>query len=73
METTFASMRPELYGRYQKLRERFIEEEIGIYDDSSDMYPAIGFSDAYYGDWSSLVWLYRETGKPVMIQDVNVQ
>ncbi len=73
METTFASMRPELYGRYQRLRDRFIDEEIGIYDDSSDMYPAIGFSDAYYGDWSSLVWLYRETGKPVMIQDVNVE
>ena len=73
MESTFSSMRPVLRERYVRLKERFIREKIGIYDDTPDMYPAIGLSDAYYGDWSSLVRLYRETGKPVMIQDVNVQ
>lgn len=73
MESTLLSMRPELYTRYMELKERFLEESIGIYDDTSDMYPAIGLSDAYYGDMSSLVWLYRETGKPVMVQDVEVR
>ncbi len=66
MESTLLSMRLEL-------KEWFLKEDIGIYDDTADMYPAIGLSDAYYGDWSSLVWLYRETGKPVMIQDVEVR
>lgn len=73
MESTLLSMRTELYTQYMDLKKWFQEEAIGIYDDTADMYPAIGISDAYYGDWSSLVWLYRETGKPVMIQDVEVR
>lgn len=72
MESAFSSVRPRLGERYQQLKAWFLEEEIGIYDDTPDMYPAIALSDAYYGDWSSLVRLYRETGKPVMIQDVRV-
>ena len=73
MESTLLSMRPELYMQYMDLKERFQREEIGIYDDTPDMYTAIGLSDGYYGDWSSLVWLYRATGKPVMIQEVSVK
>lgn len=73
MESTLLSMRPELYTEYMELKDWFLKENIGIYDDTTDMYPAIGLSDAYYGDMSSLVWLYRETGKPVMIQDVEVR
>ncbi len=73
MESTLLSMRPKLYAEYMRLKEWFQAQEIGIYDDTTDMYPAIGLSDAYYGDWSSLVWLYRETGKPVMVQDVEVR
>ncbi len=72
MESTLLSMRPGRYDAYLELKERFLTEEIGIYDDTPDMYTAIGLSDAYYGDMSSLVWLYRETGKPVMIQNVEV-
>ena len=45
--------------------------EWGIYDDSVNMERAIAISDAYYGDWSSLVCLYRETGKPIMIQNIE--
>ena len=73
MESTLLSMRPDQYDEYIRLKELFREEEIGIYDDTPDMYTAIGLSDAYYGDPSSLVWLYRETGKPVMIQDVTIR
>jgi hypothetical protein len=43
-----------------------------IYDDSSDLHRAIAWSDAYYGDGSSVVALYEITGKPIMIQNVNV-
>ena len=73
MESTLLSMRPELYVQYMDLKERFQKEEIGIYDDTPDMYTAIGLSDGYYGDWSSVVWLYRATGKPVMIQEVEIK
>ena len=73
MESTFSSMRPELYEKFIKLKTQFIQEKYGIYDDTPDMYAAIEFSDAYYGDSSSLVKLYQETGKPVMIQDVGAE
>ena len=33
---------------------------------------AIAFSDAYYGDQSSVVELYKKTGKPIMIQNVDI-
>ncbi|WP_207652709.1 hypothetical protein [Desulfosporosinus sp. FKA] len=42
-----------------------------IYDDSSDLHRAIALSDAYYGDWSSVVELYTATGKPIMWQNVD--
>lgn len=42
-----------------------------IYDGSADLYRAIAWSDAYYGDWSSLVKLYQATGKPIMIQNIE--
>lgn len=73
MESTFSSMRPELYEKFIKLKTQFIQEKYGIYDDTPDMHAAIGLSDAYYGDLSSLVKLYQETGKPVMIQDVKAE
>jgi hypothetical protein len=43
----------------------------GIFDDSPDLHRAIVWSDAYYGDGSSVVQLYEKTGKPVMIQNLS--
>ena len=65
------SLRPELLAEYERLVERYRKEGYGIYDDSADVDRAIVLSDAYYGDYSSLVQLYQETGKPVMIEDVE--
>ena len=69
MENTLLSMRPELYERYEKLKNDYINGAWGIYDDSPDMDRALVLSDAYFGDHSSLVSLYKETGKPIMIQN----
>lgn len=71
MEATISSMFPELKERYQNLREWFVKEQIGILDETPDMYGAIAVSSAYYGDWSSVLWLYKETGKPAMVQSIN--
>jgi hypothetical protein len=71
METTIASMRPELLERYLQILNEYKEKAYGIYDDTSDLHRAIAFSDAYYGDGSSLVALYKLTGKPCMIQKVE--
>lgn len=40
MESSIASMRPELYEAYITLKKWFLEEKIGIYDDTPDMYTA---------------------------------
>ena len=53
MESTLTSMRPQLWETYQKIRDQFIAEEWGIYDDTSDVDRAIVLSDGYFGDWCS--------------------
>ena len=72
IESTIKSMRSELWEEYSKIVEQYKEEGWGIYDDTSDMNKAIMLSDAYYGDMSSVVQVYRDTGKSVMIQNTNI-
>ena len=72
IRATVESMRPQMREEYQKIVEQYQDEGWGIYDDTADMNRAVALSDAYYGDWSSIVHLYQKTGKPVMIQDVEV-
>lgn len=71
-EATLKSMHPELYGEYMEIVEGYKAAGWGIYDDSPDMDRALVVSDAYYGDPSSLVWLYKATGKPIMIQNCEI-
>ncbi len=70
--TTLSSMLPKLVEEYDSIVEDYRAAGWGIYDDSPDMDRAIAVSDAYYGDWSSVVHLYQTTGKPIMIQLVDV-
>ncbi|MCD8038941.1 MAG: CDP-glycerol glycerophosphotransferase family protein [Lachnospiraceae bacterium] len=73
IENTVKSMRPQLWGEYKKIVEQYKAEGWGIYDDTSDMDRAVVLSDAYYGDGSSVVQLYKQTGKPIMMQNVDVR
>ena len=72
LQTTISSMRPQLSNEYKKIIDEYKEEGWGIYDDTADVDRAVILSNAYYGDNSSVVQLYQQTGKPVMIQNVNV-
>ena len=71
IQATIESMRPQLWEAYQNIRDRYIEEGWGIYDDSAELDRAVVLSDAYYGDPSSVVQLCREKGMLVMVQNVN--
>lgn len=62
---TAKAMNPKILGRYLGLIEEFKTLSNGVYDDSSDVHRAMAVSDAYVGDWSSLVTLYGITGKPM--------
>lgn len=71
IQATIESMRPKLWEKYKRIRDRYIAEGWGIYDDSADMDRAVILSDAYYGDGSSAVVLYKKTSKPILIQNVD--
>lgn len=72
IESTLTSMRPQLWEAYKAIRDQYLTEGWGIYDNTADLDRAIAISDAYYGDGSSVVQLYQQTGKPVMIQNVEI-
>ena len=72
MKATLLSVCPRLWPEYEEIVNTYRNEGWGIYDDTQDMDRAIVISDAYYGDGSSLVQLCRKTGKPVMIQNVEI-
>lgn len=72
IRATIESMRPQLWYAYQQLANEYQAEGWGIYDDTPDMDRAVILSDAYYGDFSSVVQVYQKTEKPLMIQCVDV-
>lgn len=72
IQSTLKAMRPELWDEYMQIVEQYRKEGWGIFDDTADLNRAIQMTDAYYGDWSSVVWVYQKTNKLVMIQDVDV-
>lgn len=72
IESTMQSMRPGILQKYLAIKEQYIADGWGIFDDTADVDRAVVLSDAYYGDGSSVVELYQKTGKPVMIQNVDI-
>lgn len=69
---TIKSMLPGLVQQYVEMRTLYQEKKTGILDESTDLHRAIAVSDAYYGDWSSVMHLYKVTGKPVMLSNDSV-
>jgi len=71
-DATYRSMRPHVMYEYKKIVTDFVREGWGIFDDTPDLHRALAWTDAYYGDSSSLVALYECTKKPIMIQSLRV-
>lgn len=69
---TLKSQKPELADEYEQLVEEYKKSGVGIYDDTPDMERAIAVSDAYYGDYGSVPVLYKQTGKPMMFQNLDI-
>lgn len=63
---TLRALYPRLAWHYINIINRFRESD-GIYDDSWDLDRAIQAADEYLGDPSSVVYAFRETGKPITI------
>jgi len=68
LESTFDSMRPQYRSAYEGLKRYYIENDIGIFDDTPDMTDAIAWSDAYIGDSAtSVTSVFGIVGKPLFI------
>lgn len=67
--STMQSMRPQIFDAYQALVEEYKRSGIGIYDDTADLHRALLWTDMYYGDDSSLIYLYGVQGKPIVRQN----
>jgi len=63
----YRSIRPYLLAEYRRIIADFQREGWGIYDETSDLHRSLVWSDAYYGDMSSIVAIFYATGKPVLI------
>lgn len=72
LKSTIKTMLPQLLSEYEQILQDYKKSGWGIYDDSADLNRSIACTDAYYGDMSSVVWLYNATGKPVMIQNMDI-
>lgn len=69
-EETLGSIRSEYLDRYYALRDRFVNEKIGILDTTSDIETTIALCDCYIGDsGTSVTSLFGVAGKPVFILD----
>lgn len=70
LESTLQSMRPQFLPFYRKLKEFFLQQEIGIYDETPDITDTIALCDAYVGDaGTSVTSLFGIAGKPLFILD----
>ncbi len=68
LESTFETMRKEFKPWYNELKKRFINKNLGIYDDTPDITNTIALSDAYIGDaGTSVTSLFGIVGKPLFI------
>ncbi len=68
LEATFDSMQPEYAKVFKGLRELYIKQNIGIYDDTPCMEDTISWCDAYLGDeGSSVVSSFSMAEKPIYV------
>jgi hypothetical protein len=56
----------------EKVNSKIQDIGVFVFDDTADLHRAIAMSDAYYGDRSSVMDLYKASGKPLMFQKVGM-
>lgn len=73
LEATFDSMRKNLYPAFKEMKKNFIEEAIGIYDDTPDVTETVALCDVYIGSrHSSVRSLFGIVGKPIFILNNDI-
>lgn len=73
LEATIKSMRPHLLSEFNDLKKYFLENKIGILDETSDISRAVAISDGYVGEeGSSVINLFGAAGKPIFILNNHI-
>lgn len=73
LESTFSSMRGMYKPQFDALKKEFVEENIGILDETMDIENTIALSDVYIGDsGTSVTSLFGVAGKPLFILNNNI-
>lgn len=68
LESTFKSMRPEMLERYERIKKRFMDEKLGVFDTTPDISDTVAIADGYIGSGaSSVINLFGAAGKPCFI------
>lgn len=70
---TANTFNPKIINSLTELEKKAKSSDYCIFDDTTNLHRSIAISDAYFGDRSSLVEMYRTLKKPVMIQDIDIQ
>lgn len=73
LRDTVGYLMPEALPEYDGMVQSYRKEGWGIYDDTADMHRSLIWSDAYYGDASSVAVLYSMTGRPMLAQNAKVR
>ncbi len=69
---TMKALSPSSLKEYLSVIETCKKLKNAVYDESPEPHCAIAISDAYIGDWSSMVLLFGVVGKPVYIRDIEM-
>ena len=70
LEASLRPLRPDICEEYLKLKDFYISEKIGIFDDNPDLEMTMAIADAYLGEpTSSVVSLFGYAGKPVFFSE----
>ena len=70
---TIKSRKLNILNDYLRMIEEYKNMGIGVYDDTKDVGRAMAIADAYIGDNSSLVQMFGVTGKPIFIQEQDIE
>lgn len=71
-EAAMSALVPEVLMEYKEIISVYQKEGWGIYDDTTELHRTIRIADAYYGDGGSLIPMFQVTGKPLLMQNFNI-
>lgn len=66
------SAKPEILAAYEDLKNQFIQNQVGILDETTEITTAAELADAYYGDAGFALQKCLRRKLPIMVQNIDV-